>query len=125
MRLACQALCSAGGFRRYSLSDREDRRVLANMFGIGIEQELVLLHPGVRSPWLGAYANDPRRKHCVARHECHEPQRMKQAAIAGRERVRAESSEDADQFERTLLVEPAAYRSFSISYLARNRVERA
>src|SRR5262249_23664746 len=80
-------------------SDRQDWCVFADLFRTGIEQEPALLDPGVRSPWLRAHADHPRWKHIVARHESHECQRMKQATVARRERMRTQSPENVDQLD--------------------------
>src|SRR5262245_42100591 len=71
MRCSWQAF----SFWLLSSSNRQDRRELADMLRIGVEQQLVLLHPGVRSPWLGTHTDHPGRKDRVARHESDQRQR--------------------------------------------------
>src|SRR4030095_2789122 len=107
MRLACQALRRARGFPPFILlsSDCQDRCVLADLLGIRVEQELALLHPGMRSPRLRPYAAHPGWKHVMPRHEAHERQRMKQATVPRSERVRSQPPEDADQLDCAALVE--------------------
>src|SRR5688572_11103389 len=71
-------------------SDRQDRCVLADLLGTGVEQKPAVLHPCVRSPGLRAHSDYPGRKHALACHELHERERMKQATVPRREHVRTQ-----------------------------------
>ena len=71
----------------YALSRGEDRRVLADLFWIAVEDQGALLHPAVGGPWPYPHPDDPQRKDFVIGKKPDQCQRMEETTVMRGERI--------------------------------------